>query len=44
MVEVACRNHKDWPSFTFHRYLEEGLYPANLGEEVSFSADNIFGE
>lgn len=35
---------KDWPSSTFHRYLEEGLYPANWGEGVSFSSDDIFGE
>jgi putative transposase len=35
---------KDWPSSTFHRYVEEGLYPENWGEGVSFQPTNKFGE
>ena len=35
---------KDWPSSTFHRYVEKGLYPANWGEGVSFQSTDKFGE
>ena len=35
---------KDWPSSTFHRYLQEGLYPLNWGEGVSFQSTDKFGE
>ena len=35
---------KDWPSSTFHRYVDEGLYPANWGEGVSFQSTDKFGE
>ena len=37
-------NPKDWPSSTFHRYVEEGFYPANWGEGVSFQSIDKFGE
>jgi putative transposase len=35
---------RDWPSSTFHRYVQEGLYAINWGEGVSFSSDDKFGE
>jgi len=35
---------KDWPSSTFHRYVQEGLYPLNWGEGVSFNSADKFGE
>ena len=35
---------KDWPSSTFHRYVEKGLYPLNWGEGVSFQVTDKFGE
>lgn len=35
---------KDWPSSTFQRYVEEGLYPINWGEGVSFQSTDKFGE
>jgi len=35
---------KDWPSSTFHRYVQQGLYPPNWGEGVSFKFDDRFGE
>lgn len=35
---------KDWPSSTFHRYVQEGLYPLNWGEGVSFQSTDKFGE
>jgi putative transposase len=34
----------DWPSSTFHRYVQEGLYPENWGEGVSFQSTDKFGE
>ena len=34
----------DWPSSTFHRYVEKGLYPANWGKGVSFQSTDKFGE
>ena len=35
---------KDWPSSTLHRYVKEGLYPANWGEGVCFQPTDKFGE
>jgi putative transposase len=37
-------NVADWPYSTFHRYVNQGLYPANWGENISFESDNNFGE
>jgi len=44
MIEIDYGGLKDWPSSTFHRYVQEGLYAANWGEGVSFMADDSFGE
>jgi hypothetical protein len=41
---VDYRGPKDWPSSTFHRFVKEGLYPANWGEGVGFGSNDIFGE
>jgi putative transposase len=38
------KSPRDWPSSTLHRYIQEGLYPADWGEEVSFNPDDRFGE
>lgn len=35
---------QDWPSSTFHRYVQEGLYPANWGEGITFQPTEKFGE
>lgn len=35
---------KEWPSSTFHRYVQDGLYPENWGEAVSFQSTVKFGE
>jgi putative transposase len=35
---------KDWPSSSFHRYVQAGLYPENWGEGVSFESTDRFGE
>jgi putative transposase len=35
---------KDWPSSTFHRYVQEGLYTENWGEGISFQSTDKFGE
>lgn len=35
---------KDWPYSTFHRYVQEGFYPLNWGEGVSFQSIDKFGE
>jgi REP-associated tyrosine transposase len=37
-------NVAEWPYSTFHRYVEQGLYPANWGENISIESDNIYGE
>lgn len=37
-------NVADWPYSTFHRYLKQGLYPANWGENVTFDSDSSYGE
>ncbi|MHB9075213.1 MAG: REP-associated tyrosine transposase [Desulfobaccales bacterium] len=34
----------DWPYSTLHRYVHQGLYPANWGESVAFEPDLSFGE
>jgi putative transposase len=38
------KSPKDWPSSTFHRYVQQGLYSFNWGEGVSFQTANEFGE
>jgi putative transposase len=37
-------NVADWPYSTFHRYVEQGLYPSDWGENITFDHDNNFGE
>ena len=37
-------NPIDWPYSTFHRYVQEGLYPINWGENVIFESGLSFGE
>jgi hypothetical protein len=44
MMEIDYQGRKDWPSSTFHRFVEKGLYPANWGEGVSFQSTDKFGE
>ena len=43
-MEIDKRSPERLPSSTFHRCVEEGLYPANWGEGVCFSSNDIFGE
>lgn len=35
---------EDWPYSTFHRYVKEGLYPENWGDNISFNQEASFGE
>jgi putative transposase len=35
---------KDWPYSTFHRYVREGIYPEDWGDNLSFESDVEFGE
>jgi putative transposase len=37
-------NVADWPYSTFHRFVKQGLYPDNWGENVTFDPDSNFGE
>jgi putative transposase len=34
----------DWPYSTFHRYVREGFYPENWGEDISLEPHDCFGE
>jgi hypothetical protein len=44
MIEVDYQGPKDWSFSTFYRYVQEGLYPLNWGEGVSFQSTDKFGE
>lgn len=35
---------KDWPYSSFHRYVREGVLPADWGGDYAFDADTNFGE
>ena len=35
---------RDWPYSTFHIFVQEGLYPADWGDNIAFAPDNSFGE
>ncbi len=37
-------NVADWPYSTFHRYVKQGLYAANWGENITSTPDISFGE
>ena len=37
-------NAADWPHSTFHRYVKQGLYPANWGENINSELGLSFGE
>lgn len=37
-------NPIDWPYSTFHRYVKQGLYPSNWGENLSFPLNISYGE
>ncbi len=37
-------NVADWPYSTFHRFVKQGFYPPNWGENIAFDPDNTFGE
>jgi putative transposase len=37
-------NVADWPYSTFHRFVKQGLYPDNWGENLTFDPDSSFGE
>ena len=37
-------NVADWPYSTFHRYVQQGFYPVNWGENIAVKADINFGE
>ncbi len=37
-------NVANWPYSTFHRYVKQGLYPVNWGENISFESNSKFGE
>ncbi len=37
-------NPIDWPYSTFHRYVKQGLYPSNWGENLTFPTDISYGE
>ena len=39
----VCRNLADWPFSTFHRYVEQGIYPANWGGN-GLEFDAVVGE
>nr|WP_306304479.1 hypothetical protein [Methylogaea oryzae] len=34
----------DWPHSTFHRFVAEGIYPANWGGAVECAENGVFGE
>lgn len=38
------RNVKDWPHSTFHRYIRQGVYAQNWGDDVIMANDEEFGE
>ena len=40
----SVENVADWPYSTFHRYVRQGLYPVNWGENLASKADINFGE
>jgi putative transposase len=37
-------NVADWPYSTFHRFVRQGFYPPNWGENIAFDPEHIFGE
>ena len=39
----VCENLADWPFSTFHRYVEQGIYPVNWGGN-GIELDVVVGE
>jgi putative transposase len=35
---------RDWPYSSFHRLVKEGIYPLDWGEDISFDANEDYGE
>jgi putative transposase len=41
---AMVNNPADWPYSTFHRYVKQGLYPPNWGENLTWEIGLSFGE
>jgi len=41
---AMATNPADWPYSTFHRYVTNGLYTANWGENLTWEIGLSFGE